>query len=227
MNIVERLSVKQDKAAVTTSFLFRLAGLSAVVSGICFIIVGLFHQVNVPESVTTVTWANVHIAATIMGYFGILGMAGLYARQAQRAGWLGLAGFVLFSLWLALVMALSLVEAFILPGLATESPAFVAGFLGMFTGVPSAVDLSALPVIWQVSGILYIAGQLLFGIATFRAAVLPRWAGLLMAFGAALVPVGAVLPPNLESLIMVPVGLALLWLGFTLFVERRSDGSQG
>lgn len=221
MNIVDRLSVKQHKTAITTSTLFRLAGLSAVMAGLCFIIVGLFHQVNVPASVTTATWANVHIAATVMGYFGILGMAGLYARQVEKTGWMGLAGFALFSLWLALVMAFSLVEAFILPGLATESPAFVAGFLGMFSGAPSAVNLSALPMIWQVSGLLYIAGPLLFGIATFRAAVLPRWAGLLLALGAALVPVGALLPPERESLIMVPVGLALSWLGYALFAERR------
>ena len=227
MNIVERLSVKQERAAVTTTTLFRLTGLSAVVAGLCFIIVGLFHQVNVPASVTTATWANVHIAATVMGYFGILGMSGLYARQAERAGWMGLVGFALFSLWLALVMTFSMVEAFILPGLAAESPAFVEGFLGMFGGVPSAVDLSALPTIWQASGLLYIAGPLLFGIATFRAGVLSRWAGLLLALGAMLVPVGAVLPPALESLIMVPVGLALSWLGFALFIERRSDESQG
>ncbi|MBP6016326.1 MAG: hypothetical protein KA586_06365 [Candidatus Promineofilum sp.] len=227
MNIVGSLSVNQSKAAVTTSTLFRLAGLSAVVAGLCFIIIGLFHQVNVPASVTTATWANVHIAATVMGYFGILGLTGLYARQVGKAGWLGLAGFVMFSLWLAAVMAFSLVEAFILPGLAAESPAFVAGFLGMFTKVPSAVDLSALPMIWQVSGLLYIAGPLLFGIATFRAAVLSRWAGLLLALAAVLTPAAALLPAEYEPLIMVPVGLAMTWLGVSLFTERRRNASQG
>ena len=35
-----------------------------------------------------------------MCFFGLLGMAGLYARQAEKSGWLGLAGFLLFSLWL-------------------------------------------------------------------------------------------------------------------------------
>lgn len=227
MNITGRLSVNQNKAIITTSTLFRLAGLAAVAAGLCFVIVGLFHQANVPASVTTATWANVHIAAVIMGYLGIIGMTGLYAKQVERAGLLGLAGFALFSLWLALVMSFSMVEAFILPGLASESPAFVDGFLGMFSGSPSAVDLSALPILWQASGLIYIAGPLLFGIATFRAGVLPRWAGALLAVGALLTPVGSVLPAAHEALIMVPVGLALSWLGIALFAGRQGVGSQG
>lgn len=227
MNIVGRLSVKQNKATSTVSTLYRLAGLSTVVAGLGFIIVGLFHPVNDPASVTTATWVNVHIAAIVMGISGIFGMAGLYARQAKKAGWMGLAGFTLFSLWLALVMSLSVVEAFILPALATESPAYVAGFLGMFTGSPSQVDLSVLPILWKASGLLYIVGPLLFGIATFRAGVLPRWAGVLLAVGAVLVPVGAILPPALESLILVPVGLAMSWLGYALFSERRENLPEG
>lgn len=227
MNIVGSLSTQQRKAIITTATLSRLAGLSAVVAGLCFIIVGLFHPLNVPASVTTATWINVHIAAIIMGFFGILGMAGLYARQTEKAGWLGLAGFALFSLWLALVMSFSMVEAFILPGLATASPAYVASFLGMFTGVPSTVDLSALPLIWKVSGALYILGPLLFGIATFRARILPRWAGGLLVVGAVLVPVAALVPPAYEPLIMVPVGLALAWLGYALFAERQEDTPAG
>ncbi|HEY3473753.1 MAG TPA: hypothetical protein VGK56_04035 [Anaerolineales bacterium] len=148
-------------------------------------------------------------------------MAGLYARQAEKSGWLGLAGFVLFSLWLGLMMPFSFVEAFILPRLVTELPAFVEGFLGMFTGIASEIDLGILPTFWNISGPMYIFGPLLFGIATFRARVLPRWAGALLVLGAVLVPVGALVPPEYQPKIMVPVGLALAWLGYALFSERR------
>jgi len=77
-----------------------------------------------------------------MGFFGLFGLAGLYARQVEKSGWLGLVGFVMFSIWLALMMSFSFVEAFILPRLATESPAFVAGFLGMFTGTLDDIGAS-------------------------------------------------------------------------------------
>lgn len=211
----------QPRPKMTAAALMRLAGLSAVAAGLGFIVIGLFHQENVPASVTTATWANVHIVATAMGFFGLFGLAGLYARQVEKAGWLGLAGFVMFSIWLALIMGFSFVEAFILPGLAAESPAFVAGFLGMFSGTAGAVDLGVLPTLWNVSGPLFIVGPLLFGIATFRAGVLPRLAAGLLALGAVLVPAGAFLPPQHEPLVMVPIGLAMVWLGYALFSERR------
>ena len=216
----------KDRPKMTPSALMRLAGLSAVAAGLCFIVIGLFHQENVPSSVTTATWANVHIVATAMGFFGLFGLAGLYARQVEKSGWLGLVGFVMFSIWLALMMSFSFVEAFILPRLATESPAFVAGFLGMFTGTASEVGLGVLPTLWMISGPLFIVGPLLFAIATFRAGVLPRMAAGLLALGAVLIPAGALLPPQHESLVMIPVGVAMAWLGYALFSERRESPSK-
>jgi hypothetical protein len=226
MNTKGKISIKKKKPKITTSTLMRLAGLSAVAAGLCFIVIGMFHPVNVPASVTTVTWVNVHIAATALGFFGLFGLAGLYVRQVEKSGWLGLAGFLLFSAWMTLVCGFSFVEAFILPRLATESQAFVAGILGMFSSIPSAIDLGVLPTLWNISGPLYILCPLLFGIATFQANVLPRWAGALLVFGAILVPVGALVPPEYQPKIMIPVGLAMAWLGYALFSERREIASE-
>jgi hypothetical protein len=154
-------------------------------------------------------------------------MAGLYARQVEESGWLGLAGFLLFTAWMTLVCGFSFVEAFILPKLATESPAFIAGWMGMFSGAPSAVDLGILPMIWNISGPIFILGPVLFGIATFRARVLPRWAGALLALNAVLVPLGALVPPEYQpKIIMVPIGLALAWLGYALWAERRERAAE-
>src|SRR5919199_1947831 len=212
---------------MTTSTLMRLAGLSAMAAGLCFIVIGMFHPVNVPSSVTTATWVNVHIFATALGFFGLFGMAGLYARQVEESGWLGLAGFLLFTVWMTLVCGFSFVEAFILPSLATVSPTFIAGWMGMFIGAPSAVDLGILPMLWNISGPMYILGPVLFGIATFRARVLPRWAGALLALNAVLVPLGALVPPEYQpKIIMIPIGLALAWLGYALWSERRAHAAE-
>ena len=210
---------------MTTSTLMRLAGLSAMAAGLCFIVIGMFHPLNVPSSVTTATWVNVHIFATALGFFGLFGMVGLYARQVEESGWLGLAGFLLFTVWMTLTCGFSFVEAFIVPKLASESPAFVSGWVGMFSGGPSRVDLGVLPTLWNISGPMYILGPLLFGIATFRARVLPRWAGGLLALNILFVPVGALVPPELQPKIMVPIGLALAWLGYALFSELREKAS--
>ncbi len=117
MNTIGKTSIKNSKTKMTAATLLRLASVSAILAGVCFIVMGMFHPVNVPESVTTSTWVNVHIFAAAMGFFGLLGIAGLYARQAEKSGWLGLAGFLLFSLWLGLMIPFTFAEAFILPRL--------------------------------------------------------------------------------------------------------------
>src|ERR1044071_6638297 len=227
MNTNRKTASRESKMKLTASTLIRLAGLSAILAGLCFIVIGLFHPLNIPSSVTTATWVNVHIFATALGFFGLFGMAGLYARQAEKSRWLGLVGFILFSAWMTLISVFSVVEAFILPGLATTAPKFVESWLGMFTGVPSQVDLGVLPTLWNISGPMFIFGPLLFGIATFRARVLPRWAGALLVLAAVLIPVvGALVPPAFQPKVMIPVGLAVAWLGYALFSERRAPASE-
>jgi hypothetical protein len=225
MNAKGKTSIKKSKPKITASTLMRLAGVSAMAAGICFLAIGMFHPVNEPSAVDA-TWVNVHVFATALGFLGLFGMAGLYVRQVEETGWLGLVGFLLFTAWMTLVCGFSFVEAFILPKLVTESPAFVAGFLGMFSGVRSAVELGILPTMWNIAGPMYIFGPMLFGIATFRARVLPRWAGLLLALNIVWVPLGAIVPAEYQPKIMIPVGLAVAWLGYALFAERREKASE-
>ena len=71
-------------------------------------------------------------------------------------------------------------EAFILPLLATGAPTSLQGWVGMFTGSASEINLGVLPTLWTLTGPLYIFGGLLFDIATFRTGILPRWAGVLL-----------------------------------------------
>ncbi len=206
---------------ITNAGLLRWAGLSAIVAGICYGLVGIFHPLNIPASVTTPQWLIVHVLAMAMSFFGLLGMAGLYARQVEKSGWLGFAGYFLFSLWLALILGFTFVEVFVLPVVATAAPTFVAGWLGMFTGTASEINLGPLPLVWTLSGPIYILGGLLFGIATFRAGILPRWAGVLLAVGTVIGPVAILFPPAYQPKVAVPVGLALIWLGYALWSERR------
>ena len=227
MNAKGKTSIRESKPKITTTTLMRLAGLSAIVAGLSIIVIGMFHPLNISSAVTTAAWINVHIFAIALGFFGLFGMAGLYARQVEESGWLGMIGFLLLSAWMTLVCGFSFVEAFIEPRLVTESPAFVASLMGMFTSMPSEIDLGILPTLWNISGLLIILGPLLFGIATFRARVLPRWAGGLLALVAVLVPVGGMVPPEYQAkLIMIPLGLAVAWLGYALFVERREKAAE-
>ncbi len=206
---------------MTNSTLFRLAGLSALLAGICYTLVGVFHPANIPSSVTTTRWEIVHVLACAMSFFGVLGLTGIYVRQAEKTGWLGLIGFILFSLWLVLIMGFSFVEAFILPHIATSTPGFVVSWMGMFNGPAGKFDIGSLATVWKLTGPLYIFGGLLFGIATFRAGILPRWAGALLAISTVLAPIGALLPNASQPKLAIPVGIALAWLGYALWSEKQ------
>jgi hypothetical protein len=122
-----------------------------------------------------------------------------------------------------LIMGFSLIEAFILPRLASTEPTFVTSWMGMLTGDPRPFNLAALPTVWTLTTPIYILGGLLFGIATFRAGILPRWAGALLAVGTALSPVAALVPNASQPKIAVPVGVAIAWLGYALWSEPRGD----
>jgi hypothetical protein len=81
-------------------------------------------------------------------------------------------------------------------------------------------------VLYGLVGIFYMLGGLLFGISTFRAGILPRWAGALLAITAALTPTAALLPHHIQRLAAVPMGLALAWLGYALWSEWREQASE-
>lgn len=211
---------------VTNASVIRLAGVSALLAGLCYVFAGIFHPANALASVMTTRWEAVHVLACAMSFFGVLGLAGLHARQAVKSGWLGLVGFVMLSLWMVLIMGYSFVEAFILPHLANVTPSFVEGWLGMFNGDASKIDLGVLPTLWTLTGPLYILGGLLFAIATFRAHILPRGAAVLLAIGTALAPVAGLLPLGVQPKIAIPTGLALAWLGYALWSERQTQTEQ-
>jgi hypothetical protein len=180
---------KERNMKITAPSLIRWAGLSAMEAGVLFIAIQTIHPLDVLSSVTTARWAIAHYLGIAMAFLGLLGITGIYARQVEEAGWLGLAGYLLLSLFYTLTMAFQFTEACISPLLATESSKFVEGFLGIITGAPSEINLGALPAVYALTGFVgYVLGGLLFGIATLRAGILPRWAGGLLAFAAVLPP---------------------------------------
>jgi hypothetical protein len=211
---------------VTTSNLIRFSGLALVPAGIVFAGIQPIHPPDVVESVTTTAWAVITSLKFAMCVLFVIGITGLYARQAEKAGLFGLIAFVVLGLSWTLQSAFVFAEAFILPPLAATAPEFVDALLGISYGHTGEVNLGALPALFSVVGIAYMLGGLLFGIATFRAGILPRVAAGLLAIAATLTPLAALLPHAQQRFAAVPVALALAWLGYALFSERRTSVSQ-
>jgi hypothetical protein len=211
---------------VTTSILIRWSGLAAMAAGFIFAGIQPIHPADELASVSTSAWANIMPLKTTMGILFVAGIAGLYARQVKESGWLGLAGFVLFSLSWMLQTCYIFAEAFILPLLPAESPVFVASFLGLAHGSSGQMNLGALATIYTLAGLLYIVGGLLLGIATLRARVLPRWPAAFLIAASVVTVTASVVPHPLNRMFAVPMGLAMAWLGYALFAERRETAAQ-
>lgn len=226
-NTNRQTAIKESKIKVTTPNLIRAAGLSAVVAGTIFAVIQPIHPPDVIASVTTSAFIIITSFKTVMCLFGIFGIAGLYARQVKETGWLGLAGYLLLTIFYAVQMCYAFAEPTLLPLLAPVAPTFVESVMGMASGAGGTMNLGAFAVIYNIIPLLYLLGLLLFGIAIFRARILSRWAAVLLAASGPLAGIMvALLPHQLERFAAVPMGIALIWLGFSLFFERRATASE-
>ena len=161
---------------ITASSLIRWSGLAALVAGLIFAGIQPIHPPDVLSSVTTGAWTIIISLKFAMCLLFLIGIAGIYARQVQEAGWLGLAGFLLLILCWWLQTGYVFTDLFILPVQANAAPQFVESFLGIVNaGSPVEMNIGALPAAYGLIGIVYMLGGLLFGIALLRAGILPRW----------------------------------------------------
>jgi hypothetical protein len=205
---------------LTTAKITRATGLAAVMAGLLFIVIQPIHPAEELATVTSTAWAVVGYMTLGFAILGLVGVTGIYLRQVKEAGVLGLVGYVLLGLFFLLATAFTFAEIFILPPLASHAPQFVDSFLGIFAGSPGDVDLGALGAMSLVSFGLYMPGGVLFGIALFRARVLPRWAALTLVFAALSTLLVPALPHSVGRYAAVPFGVALIWLGWSLWSER-------
>jgi hypothetical protein len=210
-----------------TDALIRWTGLAAVAAGAIFAGIQPIHPPDLLASVTTTPWAIIIGLKFAMCLLFLVGITGIYIKQASRAGWLGLAGFALLILSWWLQTGYVFVEGFVLPVLSDTAPAFISSLLGMVNpNSPVTVDVGALGPIYAMIGIFYMLGGLIFGIATVRAGVLPRLPAVVLAVAAVLTPLAVLLPHEIQRFAAVPVGLALAWLGYTVWSVRSTAPSE-
>jgi hypothetical protein len=114
-------------------------------------------------------------------------------------------------------MATTFVSAYVLPSLAATNPRYVDDVLAAATGGTATGDIGLMGPVFQLQGIAYLAGGLVFGIALFRAGVLPRWAAALLAVSGLVSALLAVMPDALYRLLAFPNGVAMIALGYSLW----------
>ena len=123
-------------------------------------------------------------------------------------------------------MSSTFASAYVLPAIAETNPGYVNDVLAAATGGSSIGDIGLLNTALDVSGITFLGGGLLFGIALYRARVLARWASALLAVGSALTVTLAVLPDAFYRFLAFPNSIAMIGLGYSLWVTTRTETAQ-
>jgi hypothetical protein len=143
-------------------------------------------------------------------------LVGIYERQSRSAGTFGLWAFVVIFLGAALTVGNAWAEVFVWPTLTQIAPNMMSG---------SVTDMSS----YLVAGLnlsfpLFGIGLILFGVATFRAGVYPRWVALLLIVS---IPVTIFLDPTpgtfQESIGQILLGIAVAALGWHALKEAKGE----
>jgi hypothetical protein len=170
-----------------------------------------------PTAVLTSSWLVIHTIFIIGDVLSIFGLIGLYTRQSQEIGSIGLIGFILAIIGSALFVGVLMIDSYVIPVLAAEiTTQPLLDEAGPLFGGP-------LGLVFLAAGITFALGTLLTGFTTLRAAVLPRWAGLLLLIGGPLLAFTPPLPHLVGTIGGVLLGLSYIWLGYALW---RNWGEQ-
>jgi hypothetical protein len=207
---------------ITPRKLTRAAGLSAVVGGLLFIAVQINHPVLTAAFSTTTEYAVRESMKIVMAVFSLIGITGIYLRQIRQMGVLGLVGYVVLGFGYLALFSSQIVGVFVLPTLAASQPGFVNDVFAVATSATPVGDIGPLQFVIK-GGIAYIIGGIIFGVALFRAGVLARWAAALLSVGAVATFLTPLLPELVQRLFAVPVSVALIGLGYSLWREQRAQ----
>jgi hypothetical protein len=183
----------------SSNLIWTSGGLASAAAGL-LLLLGHLLDLGGNSEYGTVLGGSLILTAHVVLVFGLVA---LYAAQVEQSGLLGGLGMVLSVVGTTLVSGVVLVE------IAGASGAEVENVLG--AGLPGALAL--------LGGLAFLIGLFLFGAATMRAGVFPRWAGLLLIVGDAVFGLGSF--AGSAATIFEIVGalitcVARLWLGLSL-----------
>lgn len=211
---------------ITTTKLTRAAGLCAVVAGLLFIAVQIKHPPLDVAFVTTTEWKVRQGMKVVMAVLSLAGITGMYLRQVKQTRVLGLVGYLLFAVGYLIMLSIEVVGLVVFPSIAVTSPGYVTDVLAVATAGHATGDIGLMQPLNLVNALTYLGGGFLFGVALFRANVLARWAAVVLAAGAVATIAIPLVPDVNFRLFALPIGVAMVGLGYSLWSEGRTRTAQ-
>jgi hypothetical protein len=204
---------------MSSRMLYRLSGGTLVAASLLSIVNSILGYVFPSLNTTSLPWLLVTLVIVIGLLLFVIGLPGMYLRQAGRTGVLGLVGFILVFFGSLLAGAFFTLQVTVFPLLAQVDPKLLEGEL-----LPGGMFLLLL-----VFSLLDMIGAILLGIATMRAHVFPRWTGVLLIIAGIGMGLLFVFPPStsltpgaiIETVSSFAYDAAFLWCGYVLLAGRR------
>jgi hypothetical protein len=197
---------------------------AAIVSGLALAVSLLMEWLVVPyEQLGSEAYlTSSYLVSSGLRLLGIVlllwALIGIYERQSRAAGTFGLWAFVVAFFGTALSAGNTWAEVFIWPTLAQVAPNMLSGQATEASSYLSAGLTLSFP--------LFGIGLILFGVATLRAGIYPRWAPVLLIIS---IPVTIFLDPTngsfQESIGQIMLGFAVAALGFYALRSAPSNTS--
>lgn len=160
------------------------------------------------QSADNVTHTLKNVLALLAMYALLLALTGLYLRQAEAAGRLGLGGYLTAFAGTLLLAGDWWFESFVAPRLAAVAPDVMSVAITGSLAVGAAATFG-----------LFALGWTAFGIATIRANVYPRAAAVLLTIGGMLGVLAGSTPYQ------VPLAIAIGWIGYALLRSERAPAT--
>ena len=209
---------------MSSTTLYRLSGGALIAASLLSIVNSILSAVlfsgnTTPQQYMSPPWLLMNLVVIIGSLLFVIGLPGMYLRQAGLTGVLGLLGFILAFFGSLLAGAFFTLEATVFPLLAQVAPNLLEGDL-----LPGGMFLLLL-----VFSLLNMIGAILLGIATMRAHVFPRLAGVLLLIAGIGMGLTFVFPPStslspgaiIETVSSFAYDAAFLWCGYMLIAGGR------
>ena len=179
---------------MNTATLFSLSAVAGVIAGVCIILGTVLNDLMKTNRGTIFNFLGALI--------GLFGITGFYLWQRVEFGVFGLAAYVLVFIGFVLIACIDYMGAFIAPGFSDEEMA--------------RIHQGSAMMVKMICGLIFLVGEILFGIATFRASIFPRIATVLFMVGFLATPV-RVMYPMITFVGLTASGIGIIWWNVTLW----------
>jgi len=182
---------------MSTRTLYRLSAMAGILSAVSIILGKLL--IGLPDRQIG------EIFDTFAAFFGLFLVIGIYLNHREESGVLGGVAFILLFTGLAAVLSLDYFGAF----MALELPA----------GMVDELLEGRNGWVFAFSGLIFLIGEVLYGISVIRAGVFSRIAAVLFMLG--MIPVAlhltGIFPEVVVNVSSIVAGIGLIWWSVQLY----------